>query len=80
VADLAQQGFEEKEELYMVNQERLVNQFLELVRIDSLTKKERNMADYLLKTLKDMGYEPYEDDTGAKIGGNAGNVICHVPA
>lgn len=63
----------------MLNQERMVNQFLELVRIDSLTKKERNMADYLLKTLKDMGYEPYEDDTGSKIGGNAGNVICHVP-
>lgn len=63
----------------MIDRERLINTFLELVRIDSLTKQERKMADHLLKTLKDMGLEPYEDDTGSKIGGNAGNVICRVP-
>lgn len=62
----------------MIKRERLVNEFLSLVAIDSLSKQERNMADALLKRLKDMGYEPYEDDTGSKIGGNAGNVICHV--
>lgn len=62
----------------MINQQRLVDEFLSLVRIDSLTKQERNMADALLKKLADMGYEPYEDETGGKIGGNAGNVICRI--
>lgn len=63
----------------LINRERLTNTFLDLVRIDSLSKKERDMADHLLKTLREMGFDPYEDDTGPKIGGNAGNVICRVP-
>lgn len=63
----------------MINRDRLTESFLELVRIDSLSKKERDMADHLLKRLREMGLEPYEDDTGSKIGGNAGNVICRVP-
>ncbi len=62
----------------MINQKRLVDEFLSLVRIDSLTKSERDMADALLARLKAMGYEPYEDNTGEKIGGNAGNVVCHI--
>jgi len=62
----------------MINRQRLIDQFISLVRIDSLTKQERKMADSLLKKLKDMGLEPYEDDTASKIGGNAGNVICYV--
>lgn len=62
----------------MINQKRLLDEFLSLVRIDSLTKMEREMADALLSRLKAMGYEPYEDDTAAKIGGNAGNVVCHI--
>jgi len=37
------------------------------------------MADHLLRRLREMGLEPYEDDTGSKIGGDAGNVICRVP-
>lgn len=63
----------------MINRERLTDSFLEMVRIDSLTRQERGMADHLIKKLREMGFDPYEDDTGAKIGGNAGNVICHVP-
>ncbi|MGI6623725.1 MAG: M20/M25/M40 family metallo-hydrolase [Clostridiaceae bacterium] len=62
----------------MINRQRLVDEFISLVKIDSLSKQERKMADALLEKLKDMGYEPYEDETGSKIGGNAGNVICHI--
>jgi len=60
----------------MVNRDRLINEFLELVRIDSLTLKEREMADNLKAKLENMGLEVYEDDAGAKIGGNAGNIIA----
>jgi len=62
----------------MINRQRLADEFISLVRIDSLTKQERKMADALLRKLKDMGLEPYEDDTASKIGGDAGNVICYV--
>ena len=62
----------------MVDRQRLTDEFISLVKIDSLSKQERKMADALLRKLKDMGLEPYEDNTGSKIGGNAGNVICHI--
>jgi len=62
----------------LVNRERLVKEFLELTAIDSLTKKERKMADALKAKLEEMGYEVFEDDAGKKIGGEAGNIICTV--
>lgn len=62
----------------MINKKRLTDEFLSLVQINSLSKQERDMADELLKRLRAQDYEPYEDDAGRKIGGNAGNVICHI--
>jgi len=59
----------------MVNQERLVQSFLELVQINSQTKKERAMADHLIEKLTALGLDVYEDKAGESIGGNAGNVI-----
>lgn len=59
----------------MVNKDRLVAEFLELVQIDSLTFKERQMADALLGKLQDIGLEVYEDKAGEKYNGEAGNVI-----
>lgn len=63
----------------LVNRERLVNEFLELVKIDSLSRKEREMANALKAKLEDMGFAAEEDGAGSKIGGNAGNIICKVP-
>ncbi|MCX7923637.1 MAG: M20/M25/M40 family metallo-hydrolase [Clostridia bacterium] len=62
----------------MVSRDRIVNEFIELVRIDSLTLQERKMADVLKSKLEGMGLAVYEDDTGGKIGGNAGNLICSI--
>jgi len=36
----------------MVNEKRLVEGFMELVRIDSLSRKEKDLADFLLEKLK----------------------------
>jgi len=63
----------------MVNRQRLVDTFTSLVPIDSLTRGERAMADELAARLRALGLEPREDDTGEKIGGTAGNLICRVP-
>lgn len=59
--------------------QKIVNEFLKLVEIDNESLKERQMADYIKTRLKSMGYLPYEDDAGEKVGGNAGNVICKIP-
>jgi tripeptide aminopeptidase len=61
-----------------VNRDRMVEEFMSLVRIDSLTRQERAMADKLRSMLETMGLDVYEDDAGEKIGGNAGNLICTV--
>lgn len=62
----------------MVNRSRLVDEFMELVRIDSLSLKERQICDTLKKKLQEMGYDPIEDDAGQKVGGQCGNIICTI--
>lgn len=62
----------------MVNRERIVDEFLELVSIDSLTRQERQMADRITSKLRNMGLTVEEDSAGDAIGGNAGNLICKV--
>ncbi|AEV67821.1 M20/M25/M40 family metallo-hydrolase [Acetivibrio clariflavus] len=62
----------------MVNRQRMVDEFLELVRIDSLTYKEKEMAECLKAKLSNMGLSVEEDDAGIKIGGNSGNLICKI--
>ncbi|MFZ5644088.1 MAG: M20/M25/M40 family metallo-hydrolase [Bacillota bacterium] len=62
----------------MINRERLLNEFLELVKIDSVSGFERNIADILKKKLKDIGLEVFEDDTGKKINTEAGNIIARL--
>lgn len=60
----------------MVNRDRMVEEFMELVRIDSLTKNERKMADVLKRKLGELGLDVVEDGAGEKIGGNTGNLIA----
>lgn len=62
----------------MVNRERLVNEFLELVSLDSLSKAEKQVAEALKNKFIEMGIEVIEDDAGQKIGGNTGNLIATV--
>jgi tripeptide aminopeptidase len=63
-----------------VNSDRLVKTFLELVQIDSPSKKEADVADYLERILKPLGVEMWRDDAGEKIGGNCGNLHVRMPA
>lgn len=63
----------------MINQERLKNLLLELVRIDSLSRKELAVAVRLKKEMEDLGAEVTIDDAGQKVGGQVGNLIAHWP-
>lgn len=60
----------------MINEERILNEFLELVQIDSETKDERAIADVLTNKFTALGVHVHEDDAAAKTGHGAGNLIC----
>lgn len=60
----------------MINQDRIVNEFLELVQVDSETKYETEIAKVLKKKFEELGVEVMEDDTTGQTGHGAGNLIC----
>lgn len=62
----------------MINQKRLLAEFFELIRIDSPTKKERQIADILKERLESLGLTVTEDNVGELIGGNCGNVLAYL--
>lgn len=59
-----------------MNKERLVDEFMELVQIDSETKDERNVANILIEKMTALGFEVFEDDSAARSGHGAGNLIA----
>ncbi len=61
-----------------ISTERLTALFLELVRIDSHSRKELAVAQRLERELRALGAELWFDDAGAKVGGNVGNLLARV--
>lgn len=59
-----------------MNEKRLLDEFLELVQIDSETKYEREIADILTKKFQALGIRVEEDDSQEVTGHGAGNLIC----
>jgi tripeptide aminopeptidase len=57
-----------------------VTLFCELAAIPSPSGKERAVADAVLRYLHDLGLEAQEDDAGARIGSEIGNIVCRLPA
>lgn len=60
----------------MINEERLLKEFLELVQVDSETKNEAEIAKVLKQKFLELGVDVVEDDTTATTGHGAGNLIC----
>ena len=63
----------------MINEERLLQEFLELVQIDSETKNEGKIAKVLKDKFSLLGLEVYEDNAKEVTGFGAGNLICTLP-
>lgn len=61
----------------MIHQDRLKNLLIELVRIDSLSRKEYAIAMRLKRELEELDAEVWMDDAGEKVGGSVGNLIAH---
>lgn len=56
--------------------EQMIKDFMELTQIEVYSKDERKIADCLIEKLKSLGLEVEEDQTGAEIGGNTGNLYA----
>jgi tripeptide aminopeptidase len=63
----------------LINQERLKNLLIELIKIDSLSRRERDVAMRLQREMEELGAAVFIDDAGEKVGGNTGNLIAHFP-
>jgi tripeptide aminopeptidase len=61
----------------LINPERLKNLLIELIKIDSLSRKEYDVAMRLKREMEDLGAQVSIDDAGEKVGGNVGNLIAH---
>lgn len=59
----------------MIKRDRIIDEFVKLVSIDSPSLHERDMADYIMRVLRDRGYDADVDDTAQKISGDSGNII-----
>jgi tripeptide aminopeptidase len=61
----------------LINQERLKNLLIELIKIDSLSRKEYDVAMRLKREMEELGAQVTIDDAGERVGGNVGNLIAH---
>lgn len=60
----------------MINKDRVIGEFLELVQIDSETKNERRIADILKAKFTELGLDVVEDDSAERTGHGAGNLVA----
>ncbi len=56
----------------------ILKDFETLVSLDAVSFREREVADFLVKRLEEMGFTVTEDDAGAVYGGNAGNLYGYL--
>jgi tripeptide aminopeptidase len=64
----------------MVQQNRLVQEFISLVQVDSETKFEQEISKVLTQKFTELGLKVEEDDSKATSGHGAGNLICTLEA
>jgi tripeptide aminopeptidase len=59
-----------------INKDRVVNEFMELVQVDSETGYEAEIAQVLKQKFMELGLEVVEDQAKEKTGHGANNLIC----
>lgn len=63
----------------MINEKRLVEEFIKLVKIDSESRNEAKMAAELKEQLTPLASKIVFDNAGKAVGGNCNNLVAHVP-
>jgi tripeptide aminopeptidase len=64
----------------MIQEKRLVAEFIELVQVDSETRNEQEISRVLKQKFTELGLTVEEDDVAEKIGHGSGNLICTLAA
>ncbi|NHN28809.1 M20/M25/M40 family metallo-hydrolase [Paenibacillus agricola] len=64
----------------MIQEKRLVAEFIELVQVDSETRFEQEISQVLKQKFTELGLRVVEDDVADKIGHGSGNLICTLAA
>ncbi len=63
-----------------IDQERLARTFVQLCEIDSPSRREKGVSDYLIRTFHDLEAASIEEDTSAEqTGSDCGNLIISIP-
>ena len=65
---------------FLINKERLINEFMELVQVDSETGAERAICDVLIQKFTSLGLHVEEDQTMEETGHSAGNLVATLEA
>ena len=63
----------------LVNKERMLAEFKEVVAVSCHTLQERPVFEMLRTKLEALGFTVEEDDAGEKLGGNCGNLWAFLP-
>ena len=63
----------------LVNKERMLAEFKEVVAVPCHTLRERPVFEMLRAKLEALGFTVEEDDAGEKLGGNCGNLWAFLP-
>lgn len=63
----------------MINCQRMLNTFMQYVKIDSETKNEKAIGERIIQDLKELGYDAYTDEAGKKLNSNGNNIYCFIP-
>lgn len=64
----------------MIQQNRLVEEFISLVKVDSVTGSEQQICGYLKEKFSSLGLSVFEDDSKERSGHGSGNLICTLEA
>ncbi|WNQ09369.1 M20/M25/M40 family metallo-hydrolase [Paenibacillus aurantius] len=64
----------------MIQQDRVIQEFMELVQVNSETKHEQEISKVLKEKFASLGFSVEEDDSAAKTGHGSGNLIFTLPA
>lgn len=59
----------------MINSTRLLENFLKYIQIDSETKHEKEICDYIYLKMKNLGFEVIKDNAGENINSSGYNIL-----
>lgn len=62
-----------------LNEEQILDAFVELLQIPSFSQYERDVASYIKHRCHELHIDVMEDQTTHTTGSNVGNLLCHIP-